>query len=98
MFNGGNLEILQTALFADVRSYSTTFYTFLNNGKRNNFHSTNATGVRDGAASITGNLGNSSSNGFMVINLEQGLWFELKTTDANGTENVYLLELTVIEN
>lgn len=98
LFSGGNLEILQADAFANVRSYSATFYTFLNNGERNDFHSTNVTGVRDGATSISGDLGNSSSNGFMVVNLEQGLWFELKTTSVNGTENVYLLELTVIEN
>ena len=96
--NGGNLEILQPDLFANVSSYSTTFYTLLNNGKRNDFHSTHVTGVRNGAESINSDLGSSSSNGFMVINLEQGLWFELITTDANGQETVYLLELTVTED
>ena len=98
VFSGGNLEILQPDLFADISSYSTTFYTLLNNGERNDFHSTNVTGVRNGADSINNDLGSSSSNGFMVINLEQGLWFELKTTDINGTENIYLLELTVTDN
>lgn len=98
LLNGGNLEILQPDLFANVSSYSTTFYTLLNNGKRNDFHSTHVTGVRNGAASINSDLGSSSSNGFMVINLEQGLWFELITTDANGQETVYLLELTVTED
>ena len=98
LFNGGNLEILQPNLFVDVSSYSTTFYTLLNNRERNDFHSTNVTGVRNGADSINNDLGSSSSNGFMVINLEQGLWFELKTTDVNGTENIYLLELTVTDN
>lgn len=98
LFNGGNLEIIQPDLFVNVSSYSTTFYTLLNNGERNDFHSTNVTGVRNGADSINNDLGSSSSNGFMVINLEQGLWFELKTTDVNGTENKYLLELTVTDN
>ena len=98
LFNGGNLEILQPNLFVDVSSYSTTFYTLLNNGERNDFHSTNVTGVRNGAESINSDLGSSSSNGFRVINLEQGLWFELITTDVNGKEDKYLLELTVIED
>ena len=98
LFNGGNLEILQPSLFVDVSSYSTTFYTLLNNGERNDFHSTNVTGVGNGADSINCDLGSSSSNGFMVINLEQGLWFELITTDVNGKESVYLLELSVIED
>lgn len=98
LFNGGNLEILQPNLFVDVSSYSTTFYTLLNNRERNDFHSTNVTGVRNGADSINSNLGSSSSNGFMIINLEQGLWFELITTDVNGKKNVYILELSVIED
>ena len=98
VFSGGNLEILQPDLFADISSYSTTFYTLLNNRERNDFHSTNVTGVRNGADSINSNLGSSSSNGFMVINLEQGLWFELITTDVNGKKNVYILELSVIED
>lgn len=98
LFIGGNIEILQPDLFANVSSYSTTFYTILNNRERNDFHSTNVTGVRNGADSINSDLGSSSSNGFMVINLEQGLWFELVTTDVNGKQNVYLLELSVIED
>ena len=97
VFSGGNLEILQPDLFADISSYSTTFYTLLNNGERNDFYSTNVTDVRNGAESINSDLGSSSSNGFSVINLEQGLWFELITTDVNGKEDKYLLELTVIE-
>ena len=98
VFSGGNLEILQPDLFADISSYSTTFYTLLNNGERNDFYSTNVTGVRSGAESINSDLGSSSSNGFRVINLEQGLWFELITTDVNGKEDKYLLELNVIED
>lgn len=96
-FYGGNLEILQPDLFSDVCSYSTTFYTILNNGERNDFHSTTVTGVRNGADSINRDLGSSSSNGFMWIHPEQGLWFELITTDVDGNERVYLLELSVIE-
>ena len=98
VFSGGNLEILQPRLFTDISSYSTTFYTLLNNGERNDFYSTNVTGVRNGAESINSDLGSSSFNGFRVINLEQGLWFELITTDVNGKEDKYLLELIVIED
>lgn len=97
-FHGGNLEILQPHLFNDVCSYSTTFYTVLNNGERNDFHSTTVTGVRNGADSINRDLGSSSANGFMIANLGQGLWFELITTDVDGNERVYLLELTVIQD
>lgn len=97
-FKGGTLEILQPDLFTNVHSYSTTFYTLLNNGQRNAFHSTTATGVTGGAEAIRSNLGSSSSNGFMILNLAQGLWFELITTDVTGTENVYLLELAVAED
>lgn len=96
-FDGGDLEILQPELFADICAYSVRFYTLRGDGQRNEFHVTEATGARDGADSIHGNLGSFSANGFQVINLEQGLWFELKTTDVNGAENTYLLQLTVTE-
>lgn len=97
-FYGGDLEVLQSDLFVDLRSYSTSFFTLLSNDQRNNFHSTIASGVRDGANDISGDLGSSSSNGFMVVYLEHGLWFELITTDVNGNKNVYLLELTVVKD
>ena len=97
-FYGGTLEVLQSDLFVDVRSYSTTFFTLLSNGQRNNFHTAIASGVWNGANAISGDLGSSSSNGFMVVYLEKGLWFELITTDVNGIENVYLLELTVVQD
>jgi hypothetical protein len=52
LFDSCNLEIIQPDLFVNVSSYSTTFYTLMNNGERNDFHSTNVTGVRNGADSI----------------------------------------------
>ena len=32
-----------------------------------------------------------------VDDLKDNLWFELKTTDLNGTENVYQIQLTIVE-
>ena len=98
IFDGGELEILQSELFENVTSYCMTFYTLRSNGERNEFHVVNATGVTDGATAISGRLGGCSGNGFIIVNLEQGLWFELITTDSDGSENVYQLELTLSEN
>lgn len=93
-FNAGELTITQPGRFEKVTSYSTCFYTLVN-GERDIFHSTNATGLTDGFSPNGTKLGNASSNGFMIRNLEQGLWFELKTTDMNGSENVYEIQLTL---
>ena len=94
-FDGGDLEILQPDLFADVTSYTATFYTLRNNGQRNDFSSAHTTDVTDGADSIYRDLSGFSGNGYVIVNLEQGLWFELIAADADGTEHTYLLELTV---
>lgn len=98
MFDGGELELLQPELFGNVASYYMTFYTLRGDGERNEFHSVNATGIRNGAEDINGTLGSSSGNGFIIVNPEQGVWFELITIDADGVENTYQLELTLSEN
>ena len=95
-FNAGELTITKPSLFESVTSYSTCFYTTIN-GERDVFHSTNTTGLADDDAPNGRKLGTASSNGFMIRNLEQGLWFELKTMDLNGTENAYQIQLTLAE-
>ena len=91
-FYGGELTITQPSIFENVTSYSTCFYT-LRNGERAQFSSTMVTGLTGNSAPNGKKLGYASSNGHMISNLEEGLWFELKTIDADGTENVYQIEL-----
>lgn len=93
-FDGGELTITQPSIFKKVTSYSTCFYT-LRNGERDIFHSTTAEGLTGDSVPNGQKLGKASSTGLMISNLEQGLWFELITMDANGTENTYQIELTL---
>jgi hypothetical protein len=55
------------------------------------------------ATTIDSDLGSISGEGILgnevnrVDDLKDNLWFELKTTDLNGTENVYQIQLTIVE-
>ena len=95
-FYGGELTITQPGIFENVTSYSAIFYT-LRNGEHAPFQATTATGLTSGSTPNGVKLGKASSTGFIISNLEQGLWFELKTTDVHGTENVYQIELTLTQ-
>ena len=55
------------------------------------------------AATIDSDLGSISGEGILsngvksVDDLKDNLWFELKTTDLNGKENVYQLQLILTD-
>ena len=92
-FYGGELTITQPEIFENVTSYSTSFYTLYENGERNQFQSSTTTSETGISAPVGEELGSVSTTGAMLSNLEQGLWFELKTTDLDGTENTYQIQL-----
>ena len=92
-FYGGELTVTKPEIFEDVTSYSTSFYTLYENGERNQFQSSTTTGETGISAPIGEELGSVSTTGSMIGNLEDGLWFELKTTDLNGRENTYQIQL-----
>ena len=92
-FYGGELTVTQPEIFENVTSYSTSFYTLYENGERNQFQSSTTTSETGVSAPIREELGSISTTGAMIGNLEEGLWFELKTTDAEGTEHVYQIEM-----
>lgn len=101
VFDGGNLETTQSDMFEGVVSYSTTFYTLIN-GERRVILSNAVTDQTDGTVKVDGGLGKISGkdavSGNKVGNideLKENLWFELKTTDLNGTERVYQIQLTL---
>ena len=57
-----------------------------------------------GPISIEGDLGKGAGDGFIIgnkvekiDNLKENLWFELKTTDLNGNEEAYQVQLTLTE-
>ena len=102
VFEGGNLEIVQTDLFKDVVSVSTTFYT-MRNGEKYIILSNSVTSKEDGSLTVDGELGKISGSDIIgrtdenMDELRKNLWFELKTTDLNNKENTYQLKLTLSE-
>ena len=102
VFDGGNIEITQSGFFDEVASYTTTFYMLTNEEQKVILSNTeiNQTGV---AAIIDSDLGSISGEGILtngvksVDDLKDNLWFELKTTDLNGKENVYQLQLILTD-
>lgn len=100
--DGGNIEITQSDFFDDVASYTTTFY-MLANGEQRIILSNTEINLTGEATTIDSDLGSISGEGILgnevknVDDLKDNLWFELKTTDLNGTENVYQSQLTIVE-
>ena len=103
VFNGGDLEITQLGVFEEIISYSTTFYT-IRNGERRTILSNSVIDQTGGMVKVAGDLGRASGKDFIVDNkvenieeLIENLWFELETTDLNGKENVYQIQVTLID-
>ena len=98
VFDGGNIEITQSGFFDEVASYTTTFY-MLTNGEQKIILSNSEINQTGEATTIDSDLGSISGEGILgnevknVDGLKDNLWFELKTTDLNGTENVYQIQL-----
>lgn len=102
VFDGGNIEIIQSGVFDEIASYTTTFYV-LTNGEQKIILSNTEISQTGEAATIDSDLGSISGEGILgnevksVDNLKDNIWFELKTTNLNGKENVYQLQLTLTD-
>ena len=103
VFDGGKLSVIKTDLFDDIVSYTTTFYTLEDEAQRT-LMSNSVVDFTGGTIHIEGDLGRISGDDFIIGSkvksideLQQNLWFELKTTDLNGEEEVYQLQLTFSE-
>ena len=103
VFDGGDLQITQSGVFEEVASYSTTFY-MIADGERRIILSNSVVDQTGGPISIEGDLGKGAGDGFIIgnkvekiDNLKENLWFELKTTDLNGNEEAYQVQLTLTE-
>ena len=101
VFDGGDLKILQEALFSDVTSYTCSFYTMVN-GEKRAILSNSTVDMTGGTLNVNGDLGRASGNGILIGNkiksaegLENVIWFELITTDLGGKENTYQLPLVL---
>ena len=103
VFDGGDLQITQSGVFEEVASYSTTFY-MIADGERRIILSNSVVDQTGGPISIECDLGKGAGDGFIIgnkvekiDNLKENLWFELKTTDLNGNEEAYQVQLTLTE-
>lgn len=99
VFDGGELEILQADEFKDVTDYTTSFY-ILRDGEKRTILSGSVVDRTGESVSINRDLGMVSGTSIFIGNkvknaeeLQENLWFELKTVDAAGVENTYQIEL-----
>lgn len=100
LFDGGDLHITQSDVLNNIVSYSTTFYTIID-GERRTILSNSVIDQTGSAINVEGDLGKSSGKGVIIGSkvenideLKDNLWFELETTDLDGKENVYQIQLT----
>lgn len=103
VFDGGDLRVIQTELFSDVTSYSTAYY-LMKNGEKRTILTHGVEDTTGGFVNIAGGLGRISGDGVIIGNnvenvdgVIQSLWFELRTTDVDGRNSVYTLELNPTE-
>lgn len=101
-FDGGSIELTQSDAFAAVTSYTATFYLLTDDGE-NAVLSCSRSDETGAATPIGRSLGKVSGEGIFgndvrrVEELAEKLWFELKTTERDGTENTYRIQLTVTD-
>lgn len=94
----GDLKV-KSDEFADITTYSTAIYFNMGNERE----SLISGGVEDktgGTIEVSGDIGKISGDILRDSNLDKlvdDLWFELKTTDLNGEENIYQLQLEMTE-
>ena len=95
VFYGGNLE----GELPGVVSYSMTFYISSGNDDKT-LLSNKVSDMTGGTISISGETGKVSGDILKEAELDElqsNLYFELKTTNLEGEENTYSLQLTVTE-
>lgn len=102
LFHGGELTV-SPEYIADVASWSTTFYT-MKGDERRVILSNSVIDQTGGSLSVGGDLGRMSGDGILTgskvekaADLKDNLWLELKTMDLSGQEQVYQLQLTVVD-
>lgn len=102
VFDGGNIEIIRPDIFSEVVSYTTTFYVLTDTDKK--VILSNCVIDQTGeTVAVDADLGSISGEAVCteaaesIDDLKTNLWFELKTTDINGNENIYKIRLESIQ-
>lgn len=103
VFYGGDLKVTDDEYFSDITSYSVKFYTIANGETRTIMH--NSVVDQTGSTiNVAGDLGKMSGEDIIIgskvenVNgLMNNLYFELNTTDLNGEQDIYQIQLTLTE-
>ena len=103
IFYGGDLKVTDDEYFSDITSYSVKFYTMTNGETRTIMHNSviDQTG---NTINVAGDLGKMSGEDIIIGSkvenaneLANNLYFELNTTDLNGEQGIYQVQLTLTE-
>ena len=98
IFYGGDLTEKQETL-SDIVEYSTTFYAMSGNEQKtllsNSAIDETGTGVE--ISGQTGRIAGDVISRAQIDDLQNGLFFELKTTSSNGEQHQYQIQLTLTE-
>ena len=90
---GGDLKVMSDD-FADITAYSATIY--INGSEKEILLSNEAHDQTGETLEVSGNIGKISGDLLRDKDIDKwvdNLWFELKTTNLNGEENTYQLQL-----
>ena len=94
---GGDLKVMSDD-FSDITTYSTTVY--INGSEKETLLSNGVDNQTDGTIDVSGNIGKISGDILRdsdADKLTDNLWFELKTTNLNGEESTYRVQLETTE-
>ena len=94
---GGDLKVISDD-FADITTYSTAIY--ISGSEKEILLSNSVDDRTGGTIDVTGNIGKVSGDFLRdshADKLPDNLWFELKTTNLNGEEMTYQVQLETTE-
>ena len=101
-FVGGDLKVTGD-FFADITSYSTTFYT-MSGSEKDIILSNSVVDMTGGMVNVSSDLGQISGDSIITrikiddtSDLDNTLYFELTTKDKDDKENVYQLKMSLTE-
>ena len=104
VFDGGDLEV-QEDFPSEITSYAAAFY-YLSNNKEKTILTHSVVDQTGNQISVEGDMGRISGDGAIfglgaqdqeLADLQNGLFFELTTTDQSGAQNVYQVQMSLSE-
>ena len=104
VFDGGDLEV-QEDFPSEITSYTAEFY-YLSGNNEKTILTHSVVDQTGNQISVEGDLGRISGDGAIsglgaheqeLADLQNGLFFELTTTDQSGAQNVYQVQMSLSE-